>query len=109
MVRSRIHETCLVAEPIKVKIDGLEIELSLSDAYQLCAGLADAVERVQQAEIKMRGASGDLFNLCVIASTRSGMSIPRSKLGDGEFVFLDGMADSSLKQNISTLTAAVAV
>lgn len=103
-VTSRTHETCLVGEPVVVKIDGHEVELSLSDAFQLCAGLAGAIERVKQSECKLMG-DGSSYNVAVIAKSGSGMSMPRSKLGDGEFIYLDGMADASVIPDISALAA----
>ncbi|THJ45014.1 hypothetical protein [Aeromonas veronii] len=103
-VTSRTNETCLVSEPVVVKIDGHEIELCLSDAFLLCTGLAGAIERVKQSEIELMG-DGTSYNVAVIGSSRSGMSMPLSKLGDGEFIYLDGMADVSNMPDLSTLAA----
>lgn len=103
-VTSRTHETCLVAEPVVVKIDGHEVELSLNDAYQLCAGLAGAVERVRQSERRFMG-DGTSYNVAILAKPGSGMSMPRSKLGDGAFIYLDGMADNSSIPELSVLAA----
>lgn len=99
-VTSRITETCLVAEPVVVKIDGHEVELSLSDACFLCIGLAGAIERVQQSERKLTGDGGSAYNVAVIGKTGSGMSMSRSKLGDGEFVFIDGMPDLPIAEKL---------
>lgn len=94
-VKSRIHGSCLIAEPVVLAIDGNETELSLADAVLLYQGLGAAIERVVEGEKALR--AGDLaVNLAVLAKPGSGMSFPRSKLGNGEFVFVDAMPDTSL-------------
>lgn len=103
-VTSRTHETCFVGEPVVVKIDGQEVELSMSDAFQLCAGLAGAIERVRKSECKLVG--DEITNhVATIGKTGGGMSALCSKLGDGEFIYLDGMADRSAIPDMSRLAA----
>jgi len=80
-VKSRTHAACLVGEPVTVMLDGLATDLCIADAIALKEGLALAIQRVQAAESLLKGV-GQAYNLCVLAPTRSGMSMPRSKLGD---------------------------
>lgn len=94
-VKSHTHESCLVAEPIIVTIEGKDIELSLADAVALHSGLGDAVKRVSTAEQALKG-DGISYNLAIIAKSGAGMSLPRSKLGNREFVFVDGMPDTTM-------------
>jgi hypothetical protein len=94
-VKSRTHESCLVAEPVVVTIEGKDIELSLADAVALHSGLGEAVKRVSEAEKALRG-DGISYNLAILAKSGAGMSFPRSKLGNGEFVFVDGMPDAAM-------------
>lgn len=88
-VKSRIHDNCLVAEAVEVTIDGKATSLSVMDAKRLLAGLMEAVARVEENEKRLVGSNG-LYNACILAPTRSGMSMPRTKLGQGGYVFLDG-------------------
>lgn len=87
-VTSRIHSACLVAEPVALVIEGKATRLSLVDAKRLAAGLSEAIERIERAERHLKG-EGLLYNLAVIGTTGSGMSFPRSKLGDGNVLSLD--------------------
>jgi hypothetical protein len=94
-VVSRTHESCLVAEPVALSIEGKETELSLADAIALYQGLGEAIKRVIDNEKSLR--AGELtVNLAVLAKSGTGMSFPRSKLGNGRFVFIDGMPDTSM-------------
>lgn len=99
-VTSRTHDTCLVQEPVEVTIEGRLTSLSLMDARQLLAGLSDAVARVEQSEKRLMGESG-LGHVCMIGPTRSGMSLPRSKLGEGGIIFLDCLAVAKAAANAS--------
>ena len=105
-ITSRTNEASLVAEPIIATIDGHEVALSLSDASLLCAGLAGAIARVRQSERQLMGDRG-MYNLAVIGQSGSGMSMPRSKLGGGEFVFHDSMLDRAItvKPGFKTVAA----
>jgi hypothetical protein len=87
-VKSRTHSISLVEEPITVMLNGLATDLTMADALALKEGLAVAIERVQVAESLLKG-DGGTYNLCVLAPTRSGMSMPRSKLGDERGVVID--------------------
>jgi hypothetical protein len=82
-VKSRTHPACLVAEPIVVILDGLETELALEDAEALRDGLTAAVARVKESQSKLLG-DGTNYNVVVLAKAGSGMSVPRSRLGDGQ-------------------------
>lgn len=84
-VRSRIHSTCLVAEPVVVMLDGQETELAVQDAVALRDGLSAAIGRVQESQAKLMG-DGSNYNVAVLAKSGTGMSFPRSKLGDGQSV-----------------------
>lgn len=98
-VTSRTTSSCLVAEPIVVKIDGHEVKLSINDARLLWLGLAGAIDRVQHAERALMGQN--LASHCaVIGKTADGISMPRSKLGDGKFLFIDCMADQTLAEQL---------
>lgn len=79
-VTSRVNETCLVQEPISVKIDGKVTDLSLEDSMLLLAGLTEAIERVGQTEKKLKG-DGTNYNLLTLAKPGSGMSFLQSRLG----------------------------
>lgn len=94
-VKSRTNESCLVAEPIVVIIERKETELSLADAVALRNGLDAAIARVSASEKLLKG-DGENWNLAVIAKSGSGMSFPRSKLGDGKFLYIDGMPDAAM-------------
>ncbi len=94
-VKSRTHATCLVQDPVSLVIEGKEAELSLADAKLLLTGLQEAIARVEASEAALKG-DGANYNLAVIGKSGSGMSWPRSKLGDGKFVFIEAaqtMAD----------------
>lgn len=54
-VKSRTHETCLVAEPVVLAIDGKDIELSLADAVALHKGRREAIKCVIKDEKAMKG------------------------------------------------------
>ncbi|NMM29313.1 MAG: hypothetical protein HHJ12_19060 [Glaciimonas sp.] len=69
--------------------------MSLADAVALYHGLGESIKRVVESEKALKG-DGTYYNLAVIAKSGSGMSFPRSKLGDGKFVFIDGMPDASM-------------
>lgn len=94
-VKSRTHESCLVGEPVVLAIEGKDTELSLADAVALYMGLGESIKRVIESEKALKG-DGTNYNLAVLAKSGSGMSFPCSKLGDGKFVFIDGMPDASL-------------
>lgn len=102
-VKSRIHDTCLVQEPVEVTIEGKATSLSLRDAKQLLAGLAEAVARVEAFEANLVSDDG-LRHVFIIAPTRSGMSLPRTKLGQGGIVFLDGMPDADNYRKVFDIT-----
>lgn len=100
-VNSRIHESCLVAEPISVVIDGKVTDLSLADTIALRQGLDDAIERVNASEKALKGDRND-YHLPIIAKPGKGMSLPRSKLGDREFLDMFTKAsDMACLKNIS--------
>lgn len=80
-VKSRIHDTCLVQNPVTIVIEGKVTELSLVDAKMLLIGLQTAVAHVELSEASLKGG-GLLSNLAIIGKTGLGMSFPRSKLGD---------------------------
>lgn len=94
-VKSRINGACLVAEPVVLAIEGKEIDLSLADAVALYHGLGEAIKRIMDSENALR-AGDPTSNLAVLAKSSSGMGFPRSKLGDGKFIFIDGMPDTSM-------------
>lgn len=85
-VKSRIHATCLVAEPVVVILDGKETELATQNAVALRDGLAAAIARVQQSEANLRD-DGTNYNVAVLAKAGAGMSLfERSKLDNGRAV-----------------------
>lgn len=98
-VKSSIHHSCLVAEAVEVSIEGKSTGLSLMDAQRLLAGLAEAVARVEENEKKLLGSDG-LSNVAILAPTRSGMSFPRTKLGQGGIVFLDCMPGTDMNSKL---------
>jgi hypothetical protein len=102
-VKSRTHDNCFVAEPVVVVIEGQEIELSLHDAKWLLSGLQEAVTHVEESETRLKGDGN--YNLAVIGKTGSGMSIPRTKLGAGGFIFIDGMADTDMYRQIFEISS----
>jgi hypothetical protein len=82
-VLSRTHDTCLVAEPVAIVIEGQEIEISLRDAKLLMSGLQKAVARVEESESSLKG-DGVSYSLAVIGKAGAGMScFPITKLGAG--------------------------
>jgi hypothetical protein len=91
-VKSRIHDTCLVAEPVTIAIEGRITELSLRDAKLLLTGLLEAVARVEQAKTKLIG-DGFNYNVAVIAKPGAGMSLRRTKLGEGGVIYTDDLSD----------------
>lgn len=94
-VNSRTHESCLVAEPVALVIDGRETTLSLADAVVLYYGLGEAIKTVSENNKKLQGE--DLTrHLSIIGKTRSGSSFLSSKLGDEKFIFIDGAPDKSM-------------
>lgn len=85
-VKSLTHNTGLVQEPVEVTIEGKTTSLSLMDARALLSGLTDAVARAEQSENSLMGEAGR-GHVFIIGPTRSGMSLPRTKLPD-----VDGMS-----------------
>lgn len=82
-VKSITHETALVQEPIELTVEGKCTTLTLDDAKRLMAGLSEAISLVDRHEASLKG-EGETYNLLVIGSTRSGMSVvPWTKLGSG--------------------------
>ncbi len=99
-VISHTHPTCLVSEPVTVVLEGNATALALWDAKALLKGLAEAVARVEESEKALLG-DGDHYNVCVIGDARSGMSLPRTKLGvGGPAVILDPVRDANLRQMV---------
>ena len=82
-VKSRIHDTCLVSDPVTIEIEGKATELSLVDAKLLLIGLQSAVAHVELSEASLKG-DGLLSHLAIIGKSGSGMSFLRSKLGNTE-------------------------
>ncbi|HEY8096994.1 MAG TPA: hypothetical protein VIE65_13005 [Methylobacter sp.] len=100
-VKSRIHETCMVAEPIVMTIEGKDIQLSLQDALALNQGLTAAIERATEHEEALIGDRTN-YNIACIGNARSGMSLFRqSKLGDGKSFLIDGFLHANPFRNIS--------
>lgn len=85
-VTSRIHETCLVIDPMVIIIDGTVTELSVLDAEALRDGLAAAIARVRQSETALKGDGsswslatlGNLAQACRSSSVRSSAMAPFS-------------------------------
>jgi hypothetical protein len=88
-VVSHIHESMLIEEPISIILEGSTKDLSLEDAEDLLDGLQAAIEIVRNNQSKLFG-DGVNYNLAIIGNTRTGMSYPRSKLGDGETIRIPG-------------------
>lgn len=97
-VKSRIHDTCLVAEPVVITIEGKDTELSLSDAVALQRGLSEAIQRVTESEKALKG-DGLNYHLAIIAKAGAGMSFPVSKL-DGKII-VDEISGAEAFANVS--------
>lgn len=98
-VKSRIHDTCLVAEPVTIAIEGKVIELSLRDAKALLSGLQDAVARVEQAAAELV-VDGLNCHATILGATSGGTSRPRTKLGEDGVIYIDPMGDTALRDEL---------
>lgn len=77
-VVARTVRHCIVQQPVVVRLDGIETELSLADAKQLLSGLESAVAAVEAAEQPI--LAGESGHIMVMGSTMYAMSPPPSKL-----------------------------